>query len=260
MVKRPKGVWGTIHWIWIRVGALAGIVFAVWCLLAYRATGEAHAALKSDARVEVTDRSDHWLFAPRGGMADVGLIFYAGALVNPAAYAPLAHEVANRGHAVLLIRLPRRGAFGAAAGAAPLNRAVDATLGVPEVKRWVVAGHSLGGRVASELVRTRAGSFAGLVLIGTSHPRDFSLASSRLPVVRVFGTRDTVADLDKVLDARRNLPPDTRDVRIDGGNHSQFGYYGFQPGDWPATISRAEQQRLTLEAVMSALESVTPVR
>jgi len=256
MVKRPKGVWGTIHWVWIRAGALAGIVFVVWSLLAYRATSAAREALKSDTRVEVTDRSDHWLFAPREGLADVGLIFYAGALVDPAAYAPLAHAVAERGYAVLLIRLPRRGAFGGADGAAPLTRAIDATLNVPTVRRWVAGGHSRGGKVASELVRTRAGSLAGLVLIGTSHPRDFSLASTRLPVTRVFGTRDTVADVEKVLDARRNLPPDTTDIRIDGGNHSQFGYYGFQPGDWPATITREEQQRLTLEAVLSALVAV----
>jgi hypothetical protein len=45
-------------------------------------------------------------------------------------------------------------------------------------------------------------------------------------------------------------------VRIDGGNHSQFGSYGFQPGDWPATISRAEQQRLTREATLEMLRSV----
>jgi uncharacterized cupin superfamily protein len=99
-----------------------------------------------------------------------------------------------------------------------------------------------------------------LILIGTSHPRDFSLANSTIPVTRIFGTRDTVADLDKVLAVRKNLPPDTRDVRIDGGNHSQFGYYGFQPGDWPATITREEQQRLTLDAVLSALGSVSSDR
>ncbi len=63
-----------------------------------------------------------------------------------------------------------------------------------------------------------------------------------------------------MLDARRNLPPDTHDVRIDGGNHSQFGYYGFQPGDWPATITREEQQRLTLDAVLSALGSLSSTR
>lgn len=255
-VEPRRGLWGTIRWIWIRAGALAGIVFVVWSLVAYRASSEARAALKSDDRVEVTDRSDHWLFAPRQGTSDVGLIFYAGALVDPAAYAPLARAVAERGHPVVLVRLPRRGAFGGADGAAPLTRAIDATLGVPGVKRWVASGHSRGGKVAAELIRTNAGSLVGLILIGTSHPRDFSIANRRIPVTRIFGTRDTVADLDKVLAARKNLPPDTRDVQIDGANHSQFGYYGFQPGDWPATITREEQQRRTVEAILLALREV----
>jgi pimeloyl-ACP methyl ester carboxylesterase len=203
--------------------------------------------------VDVTDRSDHWLFAPRDRPARTGLIFYAGALVDPVAYAPLARAVAEAGHPVLLVELPRRGAFGGADGAAPLTRAIDATLGVPEVRRWVVAGHSRGGVVASQLARTRAGSLAGLVLIGTSHPRDFSLAKSRLPVIQIYGTRDTVADVEKVEKARTNLPSTTRVVRIDGGNHSQFGYYGFQPGDWPATISREAQHRITVDALLAAL-------
>jgi hypothetical protein len=93
------------------------------------------------------------------------------------------------------------------------------------------------------------------VLIGTSHPREFSLAQLEIPVVQVFGTRDTVADADKVQSALVNLPPATRRVRIDGGNHSQFGYYGFQPGDWPATISRETQQQLTVQAILEVLET-----
>ena len=251
-------LWGKIRRVWVRAGALAGVVFVAWSLLAYRASSEARHALKSDDRVEVTDRSDHWVFAPRQGAADVGLIFYAGAMVDPVAYAPLAHGVAEHGYQVLLIRLPRRGTFGGADGAAPLTRAIEATLGVPGVRRWVAAGHSRGGKVAAELVRTRAGSLVGLILIGTSHPRDFSLATSRIAVTRIFGTRDTVADVDKVLNARRNLPPDTRDIQIDGGNHSQFGHYGFQPGDWPATITRDEQQRRTLDAIVATLAAVSP--
>jgi hypothetical protein len=50
---------------------------------------------------------------------------------------------------------------------------------------------------------------------------------------------------------------DTQHVRIDGGNHSQFGSYGFQPGDWPATISRDDQQRQTLDAVLDMLRRVS---
>jgi hypothetical protein len=75
-------------------------------------------------------------------------------------------------------------------------------------------------------------------------------------VTQIYGTRDTIADVDKVVAARRNLPPSTTIVQIDGGNHSQFGSYGFQPGDWPASISRAEQRRLTVDAIADALHSV----
>ena len=253
MTKRRRGRWAMIRWIWVRVGLLAGAVFITWSLWAFRATGVAHAALAGDVSVEVSHRENHWMFAPRNGNPGVGLIFYAGALVDPVAYAPLARAVAERGYPVVLVALPRRAAFGGAEGAAPLARGINATLSFPDVKRWVVAGHSRGGEVAARLARTNAGSLAGLVLIGTSHPRDFSLANSPLAVTQIYGSRDTVADPEKVQDARRNLPPGTREVRIEGGNHSQFGYYGFQPGDWTAQISREEQQRITVAAIVDTL-------
>ena len=147
--------------------------------------------------------------------------------------------------------------LGGAEGAEPLNRAVSAMRLVPQVTRWVIAGHSRGGEIASRLAQTQAPSLAGLVLIGTSHPRDISLANVRMPVTRVYGTRDTVADVEKLERTKVNLPPDTTHVRIDGGNHSQFGSYGFQPGDWPATISRTEQQRQTLAALLDMLRSAS---
>jgi len=120
----------------------------------------------------------------------------------------------------------------------------------------VVAGHSRGGLIAATLVRGEPSTFAGLVLIGTTHPRDFSLADVLLPVTKVYGTRDTVADVDKIVAARANLPLAARMVPVAGGNHSQFGYYGFQPGDWPATIAREDQQRQTLEALLAMLGAV----
>ena len=76
-------------------------------------------------------------------------------------------------------------------------------------------------------------------------------------MTRVYGTRDTVADVDKLERTRVNLPLSARIVRIDGGNHSQFGYYGFQPGDWPATISREAQQAITRQAILDALAAAS---
>ena len=38
-------------------------------------------------------------------------------------------------------------------------------------------------------------------------------------------------------------------VEIEGGNHAQFGNYGPQKEDMPATISAEEQQAQTVEAI-----------
>lgn len=252
----PVVRWATIRRIWIVTGISATIVFVTWSVIAYRASGEAHRALESSETITVTHGEHHWIFQRDGHPPNAGLLFFPGALVDPVAYAPLLRSVAAAGYPAILAEVPRRGALGGADGAEPLNRAASATLSVPGVARWVVAGHSRGALIAARFAQTNAPSLAGLILIGTSHPRDFSLAASPLPVMRIYGTRDTVADVEKLERTKPNLPRHAKHIRIDGGNHSQFGYYGFQPGDWPATISRGEQQRLTVDAVLAMLRSV----
>jgi pimeloyl-ACP methyl ester carboxylesterase len=253
MPKSFRSVWGRVRRIWITTGISATVLFVAWCAIAYRASATAQAALQGNASVRVSAGPHDWVFQPKDGGAGVGVVFFPGALVDPVAYAPLLLAVAEEGYPAILVQVPRRGVMGGAEGAEPLNRAVAATLQVHGVQRWVVAGHSRGAEIAARLVATRAPSIAGLVLIGSSHPRDFSLAGIPLPVTRIYGTRDTVADWEKQQATMRNLPASTRLVRIDGGNHSQFGSYGFQPADWPATISREEQQRQTVAAIVDML-------
>ena len=236
------------------------MIFIGWSLLAYRANSDARQAL-SGADGTIVSRGDgYWQFHRSGSTSRIGLILIPGALVDPVAYAPLTAAVARGGHTAVLIEVPRRGAFGGADSPEVRARVSAAMRGLPDVQGWVVAGHSLGGRIAATLMRTPDPKFAGLALIGTSHPRDFSLAHLEIPVLQVFGTRDTVADADKVVNALGNLPSTTRSVRIDGGNHSQFGSYGFQPGDWPATISREMQQQLTVRALLAFLKVCQPRR
>ncbi len=246
-----KVTWRAIRRIWIRVGLVSGAVFIAWSLLASRAQPVARAALDSDARVRVTRGDGYWSFVP-SSPASAGLIFFPGALVDPVAYAPMVHAIADAGYTALLIQVPNRGAFGGANSPEVFARVRSATAATG-LRRWVAAGHSRGGVITASLVRDGFPGLAGAVLIGTTHPRDFSLASTSIAMTRVFGTRDTVADAYKQERTRANLPLSTRIVRIDGGNHSQFGYDGFQPGDWPAGISRDEQQAITRRAIVDAL-------
>jgi pimeloyl-ACP methyl ester carboxylesterase len=228
----------------------------VCSLVAYRATDEARRALVSDDDVTVTRRESSWEFVPSGGAnrPRVGLVFFAGALVDPVAYAPLARAAAAEGYPAVLVELPWRGAFGGADRPEALSRARTAMQRVPVAHGWVAAGHSRGAAVAARLVYTDPRDIVGLVLIASSHPRDFSLAATTMPVTKIYGTRDGLASVDEVEANHDKLPEATRWIPIAGGNHSQFGWYGFQPGDRPAAIDREFQQAQTIAAVLKALD------
>ncbi|MDF1505818.1 alpha/beta family hydrolase, partial [Roseisolibacter sp. H3M3-2] len=118
---------------------------------------------------------------------------------------------------------------------------------------WLAAGHSRGGVVASRVAAGRPAGMRGLILIGTSHPRDVDLSGLALPVTKIVGTRDGLASPPEVEANRRLLPASTRWVWVEGGNHSQFGWYGFQPGDRRATIPAAAQRAAMVRAVVDAL-------
>jgi pimeloyl-ACP methyl ester carboxylesterase len=245
-----------VRQVWIALGLLATAIFAGWSLLAYRAASAAHDAIVSDDAVAVRHEEGIWSFTSRrpSPAAAQGFIFFPGALVDPIAYAPLTRAVAEAGFPAYIVELPRRGAFGGAED--PRLRArFDALVRQRDTpRRWVLAGHSRGGVVASAIASQRPAGLAGLVLIGTSHPRDVDLSGLSVPVTKIAGTRDGLASPAKVEANRRLLPPSTRWIWIEGGNHSQFGWYGFQPGDRWAGIDAGAQRTRTIEAVVAALQ------
>ena len=203
----------------------------------------------------VTHDDGVWTFMPAAGVerSRAGLLFFPGALVDPRAYAPLVRAAAEAGHLAVMVELPQRGAFGGA-DSPELFARVDRALNIPlGPERWVLAGHSRGAVVASELAPREAPRMGGLVLIGTSHPRDVDLSALRVPVTKIVGTRDGLASPERVEANRHLLPPSTRWVSIEGGNHSQFGWYGFQPGDHRATLPAATQREQMTAAVLDAL-------
>lgn len=144
-MSKRKGRWYWIRRVWVTLGLLSLFGFAGWSFVAYRASGDARTALVSDERVRVVRGADYWLLAPaKASPQKVGLVFFPGALVEPAAYAPLLRAVAIAGYQVLLVELPRRGAFGGAEGVGVVYRARRAMQDALSVSEWVLAGHSRG--------------------------------------------------------------------------------------------------------------------
>ena len=117
-------------------------------------------------------------------------------------------------------------------------------------KTYILAGHSQGGKMAAQFVYENPNLIDKLILIGTTHPRDISLSNSSIPIMKIYGSDDGVADEESIMQNKPKLPSATTFVRIEGANHAQFGYYGFQLGDNSATISREQQQTETLKNIL----------
>ena len=228
---------------------LFGAGFVVWGETPAQPMPEALAALQSDAQVIVT--SAQWLaFTPANSQPTIGFIIYPGGRVDYRAYAPAAHQIAAQGYQVVIVRMPLNLAvFG-------VNSAQEVQATYPQVRRWAIGGHSLGGAMAAAFARTHPGAVQGLALWAAYPASSDDLSNSLLRVVSIFGSLDGLATGEKIDTSRPLLPADTTWVQIYGGDHAQFGWYGDQAGDNPASISRSDQQAQVVAATLEMLESL----
>ncbi len=222
--------------------------FIGWVSYNRSAMPEALDALNSNQEVVVEE--GRWIsFFPKTSAPSTCFVFYPGGLVDARAYAPLARVISLAGYLVVIVPMPLNLAI-----LAP-NEATVVIAAYPEISIWSIGGHSLGGTSAAGFCYSNPGVVEGLVLLA-SYPADSdNLTLSYLNVVSIYASLDGVVSRN-VPETLNLLPEGTILVEIKGGNHAQFGYYGEQSGDNPATISRTEQQQITIQAISSHLENL----
>lgn len=238
---------------WIRrIWLICAVLFLSFLVKNTEARGVDPAVFRSTAAVRVLDIGDLIQFLPAHEAPGSGLIFLPGGGIDPDAYAPLLRQVAEAGHSAVLVKVPWRLAPTAGMRSTLWRRIDGVRTGSGAAKTWALAGHSRGA-VFAVTYASEHPDIAGLALIGTTHPRDVDLSNSKFPILKVYATEDCVANMARVMANGRMLPPGTQWVRIEGGNHRQFGYYGFQLGDCGAKISRQSQQAQTAAALVRFL-------
>jgi hypothetical protein len=225
------------------------IGFVIWAETPLGPMTETNQALKSDSTVDVS--TGQWLaFSPRGVKATTGFIIYPGGRVNHKSYAPTAHAIADRGYLVVIVSMPLNLAvLGIDKASAPIKSYAD-------IKAWAIGGHSLGGTMAAQFAHKNPAVIKGLVLWAAYPTSGNNFSTMGTKVVTIHGTNDGLVSTSQIDESMKLFPTDTIRVEIQGGNHGQFGWYGNQPGDYPATISREEQQEQTVNATIQLLAKI----
>ena len=228
------------------------VSFLGWQISSMQAKNVDDSLLESTADIAVTHIEDYIEFKPAADTLGPGFLFYPGALVDPVAYVPMARDIAEAGYAVRIIKVPYRMDRFPWQQEAVKNR-TDAAVAEHD---WVLAGHSRGARMALAYAAENEAKLSGLLLIGSSHPREISYTHLSFPVMKIYGSEDGLASPAEVEQFKHNLPAHTMWHRVEGGNHAQFGWYGRQLGDDNATISREEQQQATVTAILDFLGTI----
>jgi hypothetical protein len=229
--------------------ALAGLGFVAWAEIVPVPEPAALAAMHSGP--DVTVSSGRWLtFTPVTGTVSTGFVFYPGGKVDPRAYAPQAHAIAAEGYLVVIVPVPLHLAILAPEAAAPVLAAY------PSITHWAVGGHSLGGVMAAHFAHAHPAQVQGLALWAAYPEASDDLSQSALSVVSISGSLDGLSTPAKIEASRPLLPASTTWVVIACGDHGQFGWYGPQSGDNPASISHAEQQSQTVAATVALLQGL----
>lgn len=234
----------------------------IWMFFQMQASGFEDTLLETDSSVLIENTSELIRFIPAGLLntnrttTSPTIVFYPGALVQAEAYAPFARALAENGYSVIIQKIPFRIAFTEGMEQKVFEKTLEIISKEKTNEKWVLAGHSKGGAMAANFSDLYSEKLSALLLIGTSHPRRVDLTSLAIPITKVYASEDGLASVEEVEDFGQNLPPHTSYVLVEGGNHSQFGWYGIQLGSGTPQISREEQQKQLLAASLDLIQQI----
>ena len=217
-------------WIFISIIAVLMIIGSGVYLGTYYHAVDVENDLTTSGTIQVKD-FDQGIFFDGPGTTDA-LIFYPGAKVDTAAYAPLMRKLAENGVDCFLVDMPFHMAFFG------ISRA-ETILDTYDYSSWYLGGHSLGGAMIANFAAKHTDQIDGLLLLAAYTTKD--LSDTDLSVVTVYGSEDGVLNRKNLEKGEKLLPENHVTKCIEGGNHAQFGSYGKQKGDGTATISAEAQ-------------------
>lgn len=223
--------------------------------------------LMDDVSQSLYETNDFIVLSAENSNPTTTLIFYPGGLVDPHSYLQWQDKlVANDPSLqIITVKMP--------SNLAVINSSKGAKLfdHFPAMDRWMIAGHSLGGAMATNMINKYPEKLEALIYLA-AYPADDRIKDYSGSVLSISGENDgltTPGDIEEskkdlpeayemitITDFPNNLTAKTLYYQIEGGNHAQFGNYGEQENDLEATITREQQQNQVVELIQNYLEQL----
>lgn len=124
------------------------------------------------------------------------------------------------------------------------------------IDHWVIAGHSVGGIMAARYTDKNPEMIEGLAIWASYPANSTDISDLDIPVTSIYGSREETVTESSVGKRAHLFPEDTFYIRIEGGDHHQFGSYQINPEDHLATISRASQHEQIIQATLTLLTKI----
>ena len=229
-----------------RLFLVASILFSILLLGALAWLGSPHdiekpaveKALDSDRQVSV-EQGTFQVFSPVATTASTGVIFYPGGKSAVGTYAPVLKQLAGCGLLVVNVPMPLHVAF------LGIDKADQVMASFPDIDRWYLAGHSMGGVAAVEYAADKPHGLDGLILWASYPASDISHLG--IPVLSVYGRQDQMTTVHEVEQFMPLLPQHTRYVAVEA-NHWSFGHFDRSPVPGEQRIDRLRAQRAIVAA------------
>lgn len=207
----------------------------------YHADDNVNKYLKGTKDVKVINTTNGLLLDGNGN--DTALIFYPGAKVEYTSYIPMLMELSESGIDCYLVEMPFNLAFFG-------QDSADEIIDSGNYSHYFIAGHSLGGVVASSYVN-QTNKSDGLILFA-SYPTE----KIEKPVLSIYGSEDKVFNIDSYNEAKP-LMSNLTEIVIKGGNHGQVGNYGNQSDDGQASITWQKQQDESVKEIIDFINKIS---
>lgn len=230
----------------IALVVMGGVGFGVYASDYYEAGDTATALTTELSETEELFETDGSIAVGQSD-AEVGIVIYPGAKVDPYAYVPLADVLSDQGYYCVIAKMPFNLAFFG------IDAATDIMNSAPEVDEWWIAGHSLGGAMAAQFASSHPSELEGVILLAAYAASD--LSTTNLDVEIIYGSNDGVLNRAALEENVGNLPHNAAMHVIEGGNHAGFGDCGPQEGDGECSIGASEQWRITSSEVSERIEA-----